>query len=101
MNIKHFKIFNTSIPNLQVILRSPMSDKRGFFQRLFCFEELNEFIKSKSIVQINYSFTRLSGTVRGLHYQVPPFSETKIVSCIMLPIKKSFSVVRKFRKKEN
>lgn len=65
-----------------IIQRNPVDDKRGFFSRLYSNEEFGQAGVSKSIVQINHSFTRMKGAVRGLHYQKPPFSETKIVNCL-------------------
>jgi dTDP-4-dehydrorhamnose 3,5-epimerase len=59
-----------------------MSDSRGFFARLFCIEEFRTIGLAKPIVQINHSLTAKRGTVRGLHFQYPPHTETKIVTCL-------------------
>lgn len=60
----------------------PVRDERGSFARMFCAEEFRQIDFEKQIVQINHSLTRVAGTIRGLHYQRPPASETKIIRCI-------------------
>lgn len=57
-------------------------DSRGEFFRAFCARELEHILAGKIIQQINVSLTMNRGTVRGLHYQLPPFCETKIVRCL-------------------
>lgn len=57
-------------------------DIRGEFFRAFCTRELEHILEGKSIEQINVSLTRQRGTLRGLHYQLPPFCETKIIRCL-------------------
>jgi dTDP-4-dehydrorhamnose 3,5-epimerase len=59
-----------------------LEDERGFFSRLACQEEFLEKGLEGKIVQLNDSYSRYKGTLRGLHYQLPPFEETKIVRCI-------------------
>ena len=79
---ERFDFISTPLAGLTVIQRKPMEDERGFFERLFCAEELREAGLHKPIVQINRSLTRRDGTVRGMHFQYPPHAETKIVSCL-------------------
>jgi dTDP-4-dehydrorhamnose 3,5-epimerase len=67
---------------LYEVLRQPLGDERGFLERLFCQETLGNLLSGKSIRQINHTLTRKEGTVRGLHFQYPPYAETKIVTCI-------------------
>mgnify|MGYP000104837523 CR=1 FL=1 len=57
-------------------------DERGFFARLFCSREWKLAGLDSTIAQINNSFSSETGTLRGLHYQLPPTTETKIVRCI-------------------
>jgi len=57
-------------------------DDRGFFSRFFCINEFAEMKLDHSIVQINNSLSRDEGTLRGIHYQLHPKAETKIVRCI-------------------
>ncbi len=77
-----FTFEQTSLEGLVVIQREKFEDSRGSFSRLFCADELSSLGLQESIVQINHSRTRDKGAVRGLHYQYPPQSEIKIVSCI-------------------
>ena len=56
-------------------------DQRGFFARTFCREEFLEAGLEPAVEQCNLSFNRLRGTLRGMHYQVPPHPETKLVRC--------------------
>ena len=72
----------TSISDLYVLERSVKGDSRGFLERLFCQKTLSEILLDRTIRQINYTFTAATGTIRGLHYQFPPYAEMKIVSCI-------------------
>ncbi|MCX7999615.1 MAG: dTDP-4-dehydrorhamnose 3,5-epimerase [Leptospiraceae bacterium] len=57
-------------------------DERGFFARVFCVNEFENLGLDTKIIQINNSTSAKKGTLRGLHYQLAPFSETKIVRCI-------------------
>ncbi|OLP58259.1 dTDP-4-dehydrorhamnose 3,5-epimerase [Xaviernesmea oryzae] len=79
---KRFEIEETPLTGLLLVKRCPMADARGSFARLFCAEELSALGWKAPVAQINESRTRLKGTVRGLHYQKPPFAEMKLVSCI-------------------
>lgn len=73
---------NTPLAGLKVIQRKPIEDTRGFLSRLYGIEEFTNVGVDKHISQINHTLTILKGTVRGLHYQNPPYSEAKIVNCI-------------------
>ena len=59
-----------------------LGDSRGWFARWFCQEELAAWNQGRPIQQINSSFTEARGAVRGLHYQVAPHSEDKLVRCV-------------------
>ena len=80
--MSRFVLHSTPINGLQVIERQPSGDSRGLLERLFCQETLNSFLQGKTIRQINRTLTQNKGTVRGLHFQYPPFVETKIVTCL-------------------
>lgn len=62
--------------------RRLIADSRGFLSRIFCAEELKEVGCSKPMVQMNYTLTRQKGAVRGMHFQYPPHSEIKIITCV-------------------
>jgi dTDP-4-dehydrorhamnose 3,5-epimerase len=68
--------------SIRVINRLKKGDERGFLSRIFCPEELKTFGWLGEIRQINHTYTSLRGTVRGMHYQIPPYSEIKLVTCI-------------------
>lgn len=76
------KIEKTDINGIHLIEYSPFADDRGSFSRLFCRKELEIAGLTKDVVQVNKSVTSKKGSFRGLHYQIPPFSEVKIVSCL-------------------
>lgn len=59
-----------------------IGDDRGFFARYFCEKEFEEKGLVSKFVQINTSFTANKGVLRGLHYQLPPSSEVKLMRCI-------------------
>lgn len=73
---------DTPITGLKVIQRTPIRDARGYFSRFFCAEEFHQAGLDSAISQINHSYTGSAGTVRGMHFQLPPHAETKFVSCI-------------------
>jgi dTDP-4-dehydrorhamnose 3,5-epimerase len=57
-------------------------DERGFFARAWCQREFEARGLVAGLVQANIGFTVRRGTIRGLHYQVAPFGEAKIVRCV-------------------
>jgi dTDP-4-dehydrorhamnose 3,5-epimerase len=57
-------------------------DDRGFFARFFCQREFEAAGVPTSVVQINNSLSAKAGTLRGMHYQLPPAAEIKVVRCI-------------------
>ena len=59
-----------------------LGDDRGWFMRTFCKGEFASIGHTKEWLQMNHSFTGQKGTVRGLHFQDPPFAEIKLVRCI-------------------
>ena len=60
----------------------PRSDDRGFFARAWCAREFTEHGLNPQVVQANLSHNRSRGTLRGLHYQMSPFEEAKLVRCV-------------------
>jgi dTDP-4-dehydrorhamnose 3,5-epimerase len=57
-------------------------DERGFFARAFCAREFADHGLVTQIVQANNSLSARKGTLRGMHYQLAPKAETKIVRCL-------------------
>ncbi len=75
-------IRETALAKVAVIETQPFVDERGSFARWFCRNELSTVLGDFSIVQINQSITRKAGTIRGMHFQRPPFAEMKLVRCL-------------------
>jgi len=65
-----------------VIELEKRGDERGFFARVFCEREFAAEGLVTRFVQINNSLSADVGTLRGMHYQLPPASETKLVRCV-------------------
>lgn len=79
---ERFEITSAPMQGVFVVRRKPIEDIRGFFERMFCTQDLQPIIGDRHIKQINRSLTRRCGAVRGMHYQKPPRAEMKIVSCL-------------------
>lgn len=73
----------TFISGLFVIEPDPIEDERGFFARTFCHQKFKEFGLVSTFDQCNISFNNKKGTLRGMHYQIEPFGEVKLVRCTM------------------
>tara|TARA_B100001057_G_scaffold342442_1_gene343348 strand:+ start:153 stop:713 length:561 start_codon:yes stop_codon:yes gene_type:complete len=80
--MKTFKIKNLPLEGLKLVTNHKIEDGRGFLSRIFCIDELPDFALSKPITQINHTFTKKKGSIRGFHYQESPYSEIKLVNCI-------------------
>ncbi len=76
------KFIPTPLTGAFVIELEERGDERGFFARAFCIKEFESNGLNQSIVQINNSLSKDTGTLRGMHYQLAPKSEDKIVRCI-------------------
>lgn len=71
----------TRIPGAFLIEIEKRSDARGFFARAWCENEFHEHGIDVQFVQANIGFSEHAGTVRGLHYQLAPHEETKLIRC--------------------
>ncbi|HEY4286460.1 MAG TPA: dTDP-4-dehydrorhamnose 3,5-epimerase [Puia sp.] len=60
----------------------PFSDERGWFARYYDRKEFEQIGHHKDWVQLNHSVSYKKGTLRGMHFQFPPFREIKMVRCI-------------------
>ena len=76
------KIVPTSLQGVMTVETERLVDQRGSFARLFCVEELSNLLGGHQIVQINQSKTAALGAIRGMHFQIPPFAEIKIIHCL-------------------
>ena len=75
----HF--LDTPLKDVRIIEAEPIEDERGYFCRSWCSQELADAGLDDRLSQCNISFNRKRGTVRGMHFQTPPYEETKIVRC--------------------
>ncbi len=92
------KFKTTKIKGLLVIDPDKFSDERGYFLKSF---EKTVFLEqgiNMNITQANHSFNKLKGTIRGMHMQINPFQEDKIIQCIKGKI---FDVAIDLRKYSN
>ena len=71
----------TPLVGAYVIELERLEDERGFFARSWCAEEFRRKGLDATVAQANVSLNTHSGTLRGMHYQAPPFAESKVVSC--------------------
>jgi dTDP-4-dehydrorhamnose 3,5-epimerase len=69
------------IDGVWLIVPEPHADERGFFARTFCTREFGEQGLWTSFVQQSVSFNEVAGTLRGMHYQLEPYGEVKLVRC--------------------
>lgn len=74
---------------------NPFEDARGIFARFFCQKEMEKLLQGKQIVNVNYSKNYRKGAIRGLHFQLPPYSELKMPRCIKGKVLDLFVDVRK------
>ena len=71
----------TKLKGAYVIRPEPIEDERGFFARVFCQNEFKAHNIDFNVVQCNISHNKESGTLRGMHYQVAPYQEAKLIYC--------------------
>jgi dTDP-4-dehydrorhamnose 3,5-epimerase len=76
------KFHPTPIAGAHLIEPERRGDERGFFARVFCRNEFAAAGLETQYVQMNNSLSAKRGTLRGLHYQLPPAAEVKVVRCI-------------------
>ena len=89
------KFIPTILNGSFTIQLDPINDERGWFARYFCKKEFSTIGHNKEWVQMNHSFSLKKGTLRGMHFQKPPYSEIKLVRCIQGSV---FDVIIDLRK---
>jgi dTDP-4-dehydrorhamnose 3,5-epimerase len=72
----------TPLSGAFVLEQTALRDERGYFARVFCEREFGEKGLCTHFLQTNHSLSLRRGTIRGLHYQVPPSAEVKVLRCI-------------------
>ena len=81
-SFRNMKFIPTAISGLYEIELNVFKDNRGWFARTYCKNEFAEIGHNKEWTQLNHSFTAKKGAIRGMHYQIAPFHEIKMVRCI-------------------
>jgi dTDP-4-dehydrorhamnose 3,5-epimerase len=71
----------TEIKGVYIIEIEKIEDQRGFFARSWDKEQFEKMGLNSSLVQCNISYNKKKGTLRGMHYQVAPYAEVKLVRC--------------------
>ena len=71
----------TKLQGAYLIELEKLEDERGFFARSFCQKEFESYGLIINVVQSNVSFNKKKGTLRGMHFQVQPKAEAKLIRC--------------------
>jgi len=71
----------TKFEGVYIIEPKKLEDERGFFARTWDMDDFEKNGLNSKILQCSISHTKTKGTIRGLHYQISPFEETKIIRC--------------------
>jgi dTDP-4-dehydrorhamnose 3,5-epimerase len=72
----------TTLDGAFVVRSRRLSDERGYFERAFCSSEFEGANVRFDVSQVNLSYNRQRGTVRGMHWQAAPSGEQKLVRCV-------------------
>lgn len=75
------KFFEVPLKGAYIVELEPIEDDRGFFARSWCQKEFSDHGLNPDLVQCNISFNKTKNTLRGMHYQVKPHEEAKLVRC--------------------
>ncbi|MEO1528408.1 MAG: dTDP-4-dehydrorhamnose 3,5-epimerase [Planctomycetota bacterium] len=75
------KFHETPLSGVLRVELTPISDDRGWFARTYCTREMRDAGIHDTFVQTNHSQSRHRGTLRGLHYQIGPHAEAKLIRC--------------------
>ena len=77
------RFIETKLKGAFIIESEFLEDDRGFFARTWCRREFEAHGLNPRLLQCNISFNRRRGTLRGMHYQIEPHAEAKVVRCTM------------------
>ena len=75
------QVEETAIPAVKIIIPKKHGDARGFFSEVYNRSDWEKAGLQLTFVQDNHSFSAVVGTLRGLHFQTPPFAQDKLVRC--------------------
>jgi dTDP-4-dehydrorhamnose 3,5-epimerase len=76
------RFVETAIAGAWLVDLEPLVDQRGFFARVWSDDAFAAHGLTTNFVQCNTAFTHQAGTIRGLHYQLSPFADAKLMRCI-------------------
>jgi dTDP-4-dehydrorhamnose 3,5-epimerase len=72
----------TKLRGAYIVELEKIEDERGFFARTWCEREFADLGLNTRLAQCSISFNKKRGTLRGMHYQIAPCRETKLVRCL-------------------
>src|SRR5690349_11480835 len=75
-------IVDTVLPGVRILTPSKLVDDRGYFSETYNRRSLAQAGISVDFVQDNHAFSQRAGTVRGLHFQIPPFAQDKLLRVV-------------------
>jgi dTDP-4-dehydrorhamnose 3,5-epimerase len=75
------QVTNTNLEGLKIITPDKFDDNRGYYLKSFEKKALRDLGIDFDIVQISHSFNQTKGTIRGVHFQLEPFAQAKLVFC--------------------
>ncbi|MBC7935323.1 MAG: dTDP-4-dehydrorhamnose 3,5-epimerase [Rhizobacter sp.] len=76
------EFIKTNIEGVYLVKLKRLDDERGLFARTYCKNEFQNIGFDKEFVQFNHSYNRYKGTLRGMHFQNAPYTETKLIRCV-------------------
>jgi dTDP-4-dehydrorhamnose 3,5-epimerase len=76
------RLIPSPLPGAFIVELDPLADERGFFARAFCAEEFAAAGLDARCAQSNICLNTTKGTIRGMHLQLPPRAEAKLVRCV-------------------
>lgn len=89
------KIKKTYIKDLLILEYEVFKDNRGFFTELYNSNVLKQYFTITNHLQDNLSYNKYKYTLRGMHFQLPPYQQSKIVYCVKGKIKDTVIDLRK------
>ena len=75
------QVEETALPAVKIVTPKKHGDARGFFSEVYNRSDWDKAGLEFTFVQDNHSFSATAGTLRGLHFQTPPFAQDKLVRC--------------------
>ena len=97
------KFFETKLNGAYIIKLEKLEDERGFFARSWDKQIFENKGLDGNLLQSNISFNKKKGTIRGMHYQVKPYEEAKLVQCtkgkvfeVIIDLRKDSSTYKKW-----